>query len=102
MKWKEKSVIRLIVLFLISVFPEGIRNTKEFNNTSSIDVLPSIKSNLEYVKPLKISQNQYEDPRKCLKYINKVFNVCMDVYVFKIIKICIKKRFVYKSTYIKI
>ncbi|XP_024868188.1 A disintegrin and metalloproteinase with thrombospondin motifs 9 isoform X1 [Temnothorax curvispinosus] len=44
------------------VLPEGIRNTKEFNGTSSIDMLPSAKGNLEYVKPLKISQNQYEDP----------------------------------------
>lgn len=55
------------------MLPEEIRNTKEFNGTSSIDVLPSAKGNLEYIKPLKISQNQYEDPRKCLKYINKIF-----------------------------
>ncbi|XP_011881326.1 PREDICTED: A disintegrin and metalloproteinase with thrombospondin motifs 9 isoform X3 [Vollenhovia emeryi] len=44
------------------VLPEGARSTKEFNGTSSIDILPSAKGNLEYVKPLKISQNQYEDP----------------------------------------
>lgn len=44
------------------VLPEEIRNTKEFNSTASINVLPSAKGNLEYVKPLKISQNQYEDP----------------------------------------
>jgi len=48
----------------ISVLPKGIQSTKEFNSTASIDVLPSAKDNLEYVKPLKISQNQYEDPRK--------------------------------------
>lgn len=59
--------------FFISVLPEGIQNTREFNSTSSINLLPSAKGNLEYVKPLKISQNQYEDPRKYLKYINRIF-----------------------------
>ncbi|KAL0100426.1 hypothetical protein PUN28_019638 [Cardiocondyla obscurior] len=44
------------------VLPEGMRNTKDFNSTPSINVLPSAKGSLEYVKPLKISQNQYEDP----------------------------------------
>lgn len=62
------------------MLPEEIRNTKEFNGTSSIDVLPSSKGNLEYIKPLKISQNQYEDPRKYLKYINKI-----SVYVWEIV-----------------
>lgn len=27
--------------------------------------LSSVKGDIEYVRPLKISQNQYEDPRKC-------------------------------------
>ncbi|XP_018310553.1 A disintegrin and metalloproteinase with thrombospondin motifs gon-1 isoform X1 [Mycetomoellerius zeteki] len=44
------------------VLPERIQKTKEFNSTASINVLPLAKGNLEYVKPLKISQNQYEDP----------------------------------------
>ncbi|KAG5308607.1 ATS20 metalloproteinase, partial [Pseudoatta argentina] len=44
------------------VLPKRIQKTKEFNSTASINVLPLAKDNLEYVKPLKISQNQYEDP----------------------------------------
>jgi len=51
----------------ISVLPERIQKTKEFNSTASINMLPLAKGNLEYIKPLKISQNQYEDPRKYLK-----------------------------------
>ncbi|XP_032671699.1 A disintegrin and metalloproteinase with thrombospondin motifs 9 isoform X2 [Odontomachus brunneus] len=47
--------------FTNEVFPDESQNTKRYNDTS-IDVLPPIKDNLEYVKPLKISQNQYEDP----------------------------------------
>lgn len=99
----EKSVIQLNCSF-ISVLPEGTQNTKEFNSTASIDVLPSIKGNLEYVKPLKISQNQYEDPRKCLKYINRIFlDICIDVCLkctcLKLYtKVCIKVRIVYKSS----
>lgn len=69
---------------------------KEFNGTSSIDVLPSAKGNLEYVKPLKISQNQYEDPRKCLKYINRIsLNVYVDVCV-RVFEVVYKS--LYKST----
>jgi hypothetical protein len=49
------------------VLPEQTQNTKKHVNASSIDVLPSAKGNLEYIKPLKISQNQYEDPRKFLE-----------------------------------
>lgn len=48
--------------FTNEVFPEQTQNTKEYSNVSLIDVLPSAKGNLEYIKPLKISQNQYEDP----------------------------------------
>ncbi|XP_011638935.1 A disintegrin and metalloproteinase with thrombospondin motifs 20 isoform X3 [Pogonomyrmex barbatus] len=44
------------------VHSKEVQNTKKYNGTSSIDVLPSAKGNLEYIKPLKISQNQYEDP----------------------------------------
>jgi len=54
------------------VLPEQTQNTKKNINISSIDVLPSAKGNLEYIKPLKISQNQYEDPRKFLKLINNL------------------------------
>lgn len=50
------------------------QNTKRYNDTS-IDVLPPIKGNLEYVKPLKISQNQYEDPRKYHTYDVQTFFV---------------------------
>ncbi|XP_011064845.1 PREDICTED: A disintegrin and metalloproteinase with thrombospondin motifs 9 [Acromyrmex echinatior] len=46
----------------VAVLPKRIQKTKEFNSTASINVLPLAKDNLEYVKPLKISQNQYEDP----------------------------------------
>ncbi|XP_011349537.1 A disintegrin and metalloproteinase with thrombospondin motifs 9 isoform X3 [Ooceraea biroi] len=48
--------------FTNDVLFEEPKNTKKYNNISSIDVLPSAKGNLEYIKPLKISQNQYEDP----------------------------------------
>lgn len=61
------------MVFFILVFPEQTQNTKEYSNVSLIDVLPSAKGNLEYIKPLKISQNQYEDPRKFLKNIYTVF-----------------------------
>lgn len=33
-------------------------------NDSTPDVLPTAKGDLEYIVPMKISQNQYEDPRK--------------------------------------
>lgn len=57
---------------IIPVFSKETKNTKkQHNNASSINVLPFAKDNLEYVKPFKISQNQYEDPRKYLKYIYK-------------------------------
>ncbi|XP_020280121.1 A disintegrin and metalloproteinase with thrombospondin motifs 9 isoform X3 [Pseudomyrmex gracilis] len=46
--------------FTNDVLPEDVQITKRRND--SINVLPPVKSNLEYVKPLKISQNQYEDP----------------------------------------
>ncbi|EGI58976.1 A disintegrin and metalloproteinase with thrombospondin motifs 20 [Acromyrmex echinatior] len=52
----------MIRFIFISVLPKRIQKTKEFNSTASINVLPLAKDNLEYVKPLKISQNQYEDP----------------------------------------
>ncbi|XP_067203568.1 A disintegrin and metalloproteinase with thrombospondin motifs 9 isoform X2 [Linepithema humile] len=38
------------------------KSAKNSNDTSSINVLSYTKDNLEYIKPLKISQNQYEDP----------------------------------------
>ncbi|XP_029666691.1 A disintegrin and metalloproteinase with thrombospondin motifs 9 isoform X3 [Formica exsecta] len=46
----------------LCVLSKGTQSTKKHNNASSIDVLPFAKGNLEYVKPFKISQNQYEDP----------------------------------------
>lgn len=57
---------------IIPVFSKETKNTKKHNNASSINALPFAKDNLEYVKPFKISQNQYEDPRKYLKYIHNV------------------------------
>lgn len=61
------------MLFTIAVLAEETQNAKRYNDTS-IDVLPTVKgNNLEYVKPLKISQNQYEDPRKCHIYDGSLF-----------------------------
>lgn len=54
---------------IIPVLSKETESTKKHNNASSINVLPFAKDNLEYVKPFKISQNQYEDPRKYLKYV---------------------------------
>lgn len=54
----------------ISVLSDETQSTKKRNNGSLFDVLPFAKGNLEYVKPFKISQNQYEDPRKYYKYEN--------------------------------
>lgn len=61
---------------------EGVQTggeiTKKRNDTSSVNVLPSVKNDLEYVKPLKISQNQYEDPRKCSKCVNLLENIAIN------------------------
>lgn len=51
---------------IILVFSKETESTKKHKNASN--VLPFAKDNLEYVKPFKISQNQYEDPREYLKY----------------------------------
>ncbi|XP_072761907.1 A disintegrin and metalloproteinase with thrombospondin motifs 15 isoform X4 [Anoplolepis gracilipes] len=48
--------------FTNEVLSKETQSTKQHHNASSIDVLPFAKGNLEYVKPFKISQNQYEDP----------------------------------------
>lgn len=60
---KTKVLLLLIFKNQILVLPEETQNTRKYNDTT-IDMLPSTKGNLEYIKPLKISQNQYEDPRK--------------------------------------
>lgn len=48
--------------FTNEVLSDETQSTKKRNNGSLFDVLPFAKGNLEYVKPFKISQNQYEDP----------------------------------------
>ena len=54
------------------------------SGSSNGDILPTAKGDLEYVKLVKISRNQYEDPRKLIN-----FYLVLEIYVLTFIFITV-------------